>query len=194
MCIRDILLGDFSNFSVLHLKTQESFASRLKNAKTAYLSCLSSSLGPDAKKTVPWDLKIRLIFGFPMVSCETDFWNLFAGSALGFRGGETEGRSNVFERSRCLAVGQLTSTFKRDTFSSWSKPPLQNIGQPRRLVSQGAFITSALAAAGREIFGFPLHSSDSTEQPWRIVFQRAFITSALAAAGRENFWVSSAQQ
>jgi hypothetical protein len=132
-------------------------------------------------------LKIRLIFKFPIANCETHFGNFFAGSALGFRGGETKGRSNSFKRSRCLAVGLLTSTFKRDTFSDWSKQPLQNIGQPRRLVSQRAFITSVLVAAGGENFGFPLHSSGSTEQPQRLVFQNAFIASALAAAGKENF-------
>jgi hypothetical protein len=41
--------------------------------------------------------------------------------------------------------------------------------QPRRLVFQRAFITSVLAAAGRENFGFPSHSNDGIEQPRRLL-------------------------
>jgi hypothetical protein len=140
------------DFAKTYIKHKELFASRLKFAENELFPYSSSTLSSKSRCHGIW--KSGWFFGFAIANRETLFWKFFAGAALGFRGRGTESRSKAFKRFRCFAAGQLTSTFKRDTFSFWSKQPLQNIGQPRRLVSQGALVTSALAAAGGEKVGF----------------------------------------
>ena len=105
------------------------------------------------------------------------FQRAFITSALAAAGGEKVG----FLRIAVAALSSLGGLFSQELsllqlwlpqakiFVEFPLHSSDSTEQPRRLVFQRAFITSVLAAAGRENVGFPSHSNDGIEQPRRLL-------------------------